>query len=167
MPEIISRKAMKPRAMAIASGEKYYFTGRPCKQGHISKRIVNGGCCQCNKEASVKWKQSKEGRSHFKEYRRNWMLKNIDQVREKRRIWQQNNPEKCRQSAARNREKMTPERRLECLDQMRAWRLAHAEEEKARYRPGKDRKKKNAQSRARAAKHRAAYIALKELGIQV
>lgn len=27
----------------------YYFTGKPCKHGHISKRqTVNGACYECN-----------------------------------------------------------------------------------------------------------------------
>lgn len=36
------------RASAIADGSKNYFTGKPCKHGHISERIVsNKNCREC------------------------------------------------------------------------------------------------------------------------
>lgn len=42
---IISRKDAK------AQGLKRYFTGKPCPRGHISdKAVVNGSCCECDKE---------------------------------------------------------------------------------------------------------------------
>lgn len=31
--------------MALAKGLKRYFTGKPCKQGHIAPRYVNGHAC--------------------------------------------------------------------------------------------------------------------------
>jgi hypothetical protein len=35
---------------AIAQGKKWYFTGRPCKYGHIEERLVkNGKCRECNR----------------------------------------------------------------------------------------------------------------------
>lgn len=41
--KIISRKE------ARLKGELYYFTGKPCKRGHISKRMVrNGTCVSCD-----------------------------------------------------------------------------------------------------------------------
>ncbi len=44
MPEIISRKDAK------AKGLKRYFTGKPCKHGHIAeKTTVNGSCVDCFK----------------------------------------------------------------------------------------------------------------------
>jgi len=30
---------------ACRTGERHYFTGRPCKNGHISKRYTNGRAC--------------------------------------------------------------------------------------------------------------------------
>ena len=36
------------RASAKLAGEKFYFTGKPCKNGHISKRYTDRGTCvQC------------------------------------------------------------------------------------------------------------------------
>src|SRR5690606_21672555 len=37
--EIISR------AEAKAKGLKFYFTGKPCKHGHVSERQLSNGCC--------------------------------------------------------------------------------------------------------------------------
>lgn len=34
---------------ARAQGLKRYFTGRPCKHGHIDERHVTGGCVECSK----------------------------------------------------------------------------------------------------------------------
>lgn len=33
----------------MAAGEKYYFTGKPCKRGHIDRRQVSGGCVTCER----------------------------------------------------------------------------------------------------------------------
>ena len=33
------------RAEAKARGEKHYFTGKPCPQGHVAKRLVSSKCC--------------------------------------------------------------------------------------------------------------------------
>ncbi len=38
--EIVSRKDARERGM------KLYFTGKPCKRGHIDRRRVSGACCQ-------------------------------------------------------------------------------------------------------------------------
>lgn len=36
------------RSEAITAGEKYFFTGKPCKSGHLADRYVgNGGCVEC------------------------------------------------------------------------------------------------------------------------
>lgn len=44
------------RSEAIAFGEKWYFTGKPCKRGHVSKRQVsNKGCAECQKSAFARW----------------------------------------------------------------------------------------------------------------
>lgn len=37
----------KTRAEAKASGAKYYFTGDPCKHGHIAPRKTKGACLEC------------------------------------------------------------------------------------------------------------------------
>lgn len=54
------------RAEAKAVGAKYYFTGEPCKYGHIAPRKTKGACLECLK---VEWAKGKETRAeYFKEY---------------------------------------------------------------------------------------------------
>jgi hypothetical protein len=44
--EIITRET------ALKQGLAWYFTGKPCKYGHVTRRHVNGrGCTECNKAA--------------------------------------------------------------------------------------------------------------------
>lgn len=42
----------KTRAEAKATNSKYYFTGVPCKHGHIALRITKGACVECQK---IEW----------------------------------------------------------------------------------------------------------------
>lgn len=50
MPEIISRKEARDR------GLKRYFTGKPCKYGHVCERyLCNARCVECERiESSVR-----------------------------------------------------------------------------------------------------------------
>lgn len=42
LPPVISRTA------AYKAGLRHYFTGKPCKQGHLAQRYVtNGACLEC------------------------------------------------------------------------------------------------------------------------
>jgi len=48
------------REKAVAAGETTYFTGRPCKNGHITKRyVMNAVCSQCEVERHAKSRQRK------------------------------------------------------------------------------------------------------------
>jgi 5-methylcytosine-specific restriction endonuclease McrA len=52
----------KTRAEAKATGAKYYFTGEPCKHGHIAPRKTKGACVECLK---VEWGQAAETRAEY------------------------------------------------------------------------------------------------------
>lgn len=70
-------------------GAEYYFTGKPCKHGHIALRSMRrGGCVECikeqdrnpaKKEKNRKWKQ--ENRDRQKEYNQKYK-KRIHQAEE-------------------------------------------------------------------------------------
>lgn len=49
----------KTRAVAKATGAKYYFTGVPCTRGHIALRETKGNCTACRKED---WEKDNEAR---------------------------------------------------------------------------------------------------------
>jgi hypothetical protein len=56
--DIISRED------ALAQGLKRYFTGKPCKRGHLAeRRVPNQHCCQCSRENSQKPRKRSEGRA--------------------------------------------------------------------------------------------------------
>ncbi len=37
---------------AKKSGSKYYFTGNPCRNGHLSPRYMSGDCIQCHRDGT-------------------------------------------------------------------------------------------------------------------
>jgi hypothetical protein len=50
------------RKEAKAIGAKYYFTGEPCKHGHIALRKAKGTCLDCLK---IEWKKAIHTRSEY------------------------------------------------------------------------------------------------------
>lgn len=51
------------RPAAIAAGLTRYFTGKPCKHGHISMRSVfNAGCITCWRPRAKNWKRNNRSR---------------------------------------------------------------------------------------------------------
>jgi 5-methylcytosine-specific restriction endonuclease McrA len=56
----------KTRAEAKATGAKYYFTGEPCKHGHIAPRKTKGACVECLR---VEWEKGNQTRAdYFRQY---------------------------------------------------------------------------------------------------
>ena len=65
----------KNRAEAKAEKSKYYFTGIPCKHGHVALRKTKGACVECLK---VEWKAAALKRvEYFEEYNRREDVKTI------------------------------------------------------------------------------------------
>ena len=55
----------KTRAEAIKALDDYYFTGKPCKHGHISKRhTISGTCYTCIINSSIQY--MKKQRNEFR-----------------------------------------------------------------------------------------------------
>ena len=77
MPQIISRSD------AIKNGLKRYFTGKPCRHGHVSERQVSTHrCVTCNLNVSLQW--AKENRCKRNAWARNSYTKEKDAVRPSR-----------------------------------------------------------------------------------
>lgn len=76
--EVISLK------QAREQGLKFYFTGIPCKHGHVAKRPVYSGVCwECKTIAErERWKNKYE---HCMAVRRAYTAKNKDKIAESRR----------------------------------------------------------------------------------
>jgi hypothetical protein len=82
----------KTRKEAKAKGAKYYFTGEPCKNGHIALRKTKGACVECLK---VEWQTSAAKRAdYFAEYNRR------DDVKAAKHTWYEINREKVIDRAA-------------------------------------------------------------------
>jgi 5-methylcytosine-specific restriction endonuclease McrA len=52
----------KTRAEAKDQGAAYYFTGEPCKHGHIAPRKTKGACVECLK---LEWQRGNETRAEY------------------------------------------------------------------------------------------------------
>jgi 5-methylcytosine-specific restriction endonuclease McrA len=114
----------KTRTEAKAVKAKYYFTGEPCKHGHIAPRKTKGACVEC---LQVEWRQAAKTRAdYFREYNKaevvkdrkhDWYLENRDQViqaaatrpaallKEYRNAWKENNKVQVRADTKARRRK--------------------------------------------------------------
>lgn len=65
---------------------KRYFTGIPCKHGHLSERLTSNRCCiECQKIAEQKYANSKRGKENKRIKQKRYFLKNAEAIRERDR----------------------------------------------------------------------------------
>lgn len=75
----------KTRSEAVAAGAKHYFTGVPCKKGHIAPRKTKGGCIECLR---LEWRDAAEKRAgYFRTYNTR------EEVKERKHLWYEENRE--------------------------------------------------------------------------
>jgi len=80
------------REEAKKIGNKYYFTGQPCKHGHVAPRKTKGACIECLK---VEWVKGNETRAdYFREYNKR------EDVKDRKNEWYQENRETVINNAA-------------------------------------------------------------------
>ena len=98
--------AVISRAEAKAQGLKRYFTGRPCKHGHIAERAVSGKCCiVCRDQRKAQWQRDNgdAARTHTRDWMRKWRERvGSEHVRERLREAYRNDPERYRAHARRS-----------------------------------------------------------------
>lgn len=112
LPEKIARQEAK------ALGLRHYFTGDPCRDGHVAVRfVVNGWCKTCAAAESRKARARDPVR--VRANNKKWRTANPDKVAAAAKRWNAANPERlrARRSAAAQRHK--DQRRIS----QRAWRL--------------------------------------------
>jgi len=79
------------KAAAVAAGEPQYFTGKPCKRGHIAPRnTANSTCMECDREkyhakAAKRIQQMKD-----------WRVANPDTLKAACKRWKDANPQAVR-----------------------------------------------------------------------
>lgn len=73
--EIISRSEAKEK------GLKRYFTGKPCKKGHVSERYVSTAiCCECVRITRLKQRKSK--REEYRRLAHEYRERNLEKARQ-------------------------------------------------------------------------------------
>ena len=116
------------RKEALNQGLTHYFTGKPCKHGHIDLRFAKDGACKtCTREKRVRlyrqnpeqsrkssneWKSKNkeqvalymkkwrhENKDHVAKYSEEYRLKNADRRRQQKEEWRKKNITKVRDYA--------------------------------------------------------------------
>ena len=88
--EIITRKEAKEQGLT------HYYTGKPCSQGHISKRYVSAGkCYQCVKERTAKYRE--ENQERYLDLQKKHYQQNKEKYKAKAAEWSVLNKEKRRE----------------------------------------------------------------------
>jgi 5-methylcytosine-specific restriction endonuclease McrA len=88
------------RQAAIAAGERHYFTGVPCKHGHVAKRRTStGACVECHAELlRERYKAGKDRKApeRVAQFQRKWRKAHPERVAQSQRKWRAANGEKIR-----------------------------------------------------------------------
>lgn len=107
------------RAEAKAKGLKRYFTGKPCKHGHVEERMLaNGNCIICDARLAalsrrlhaeaireVKRAAYKEQRNEIIKDQREYRLQNAELINQRGRARRAADPDKFRERDRRKRAK--------------------------------------------------------------
>jgi 5-methylcytosine-specific restriction endonuclease McrA len=120
------------RAEAKANGEHLYFTGKPCKRGHVAVRFAKTGICvDCGRENTAMWRAAnpdkkreldaayRRNNSEAEKQRdieyytankaqvlqrnRNYRLRTLEARHETAKAWREANPDKGREAQKRFR----------------------------------------------------------------
>lgn len=104
------------RAEAIRDGLKFYFTGKPCINGHIDRRYISKSCVACTSVRGKLWVA--ENLDRHKEWQKKWNEENKERLAEINRKWQLENKDKTKANnlrwKERNREKYLAARNARC-----------------------------------------------------
>lgn len=114
------------RREAVAAGLSTYFTGTPCKSGHLcERRAPSGDCIECARERFAKFyaanrarecERVRLGADAAKLARRKFRINNPELARERDRVKRLKNPEaareRCRAWRAKNRDRVAYHSRL-------------------------------------------------------
>jgi len=96
--EVVSKR------QARDAGASTYFTGRPCKHGHLSERYVsNGHCKSCIEVRHKQWRKDHPEKTNA--ISRRWKEKNKNALAEYKKRYRDQFPEKHATDAVRYRER--------------------------------------------------------------
>ncbi len=127
----------KTKQEALAAGAKRYFTGLPCRRGHIVERNIHGHCVECirlksaaqyaidpakAKAATMRWQRNNT--EHLIEYERNYRPTRNANARRRNKL-----PENLLKRAALSRA-FRKRRPTAAYQMVRRWLKAHPEKQK-------------------------------------
>jgi 5-methylcytosine-specific restriction endonuclease McrA len=92
------------RHAAQLKGERHYFTGKPCANGHVSLRYTKcASCVACRAEKGLEYRKS----SAWKTYVKNYLVNNKKILIARKKLWVARNKDKaCAQVAKRKAAKL-------------------------------------------------------------
>jgi hypothetical protein len=69
----MGRSRGKERDRAVFEGRRTYFTGKPCKHGHVADRLVrNSECVVCKRSTFLNYQKTSRHLDKAKQYYKNW-----------------------------------------------------------------------------------------------
>lgn len=137
---------------ARKSGAKTYFTGKPCKHGHISPRkACDGGCVACCKIRVKVWRD--KSTEHIRKYSRSYQRPDPDASNERRRARRLLDPAFVKKENRLAREYYHANKEQRAIYR-KEWAAKNPDKEAAYLR------NKRARRRGNGGKHSAADIAL-------
>jgi hypothetical protein len=84
------------RQEAKTQGLRFYFTGKPCKRGHVSKRSVNScRCMRCAADDQETWRQTNPEQA--KQQMQDYIARDPEGWRARAKAWRENNPERAKE----------------------------------------------------------------------
>jgi phage-related minor tail protein len=94
-------KKIISREDAFAQGLRFFFTGKPCKRGHVAERYVTDrGCKECvASRMKAYWQDNLE---KCKEYQKKYSAENAEKIKQRSAEWYANNKERARERDKRN-----------------------------------------------------------------
>jgi hypothetical protein len=97
------------RAAAMSAGLTTYFTGRPCKHGHITYRCTaNGQCIECSKKSQKETLRRKLEKNP--DYYRQQYAKNPEKYRASSAKYRADNPERVKENNKKSMKNRKPQR---------------------------------------------------------
>lgn len=108
----------RSRAEAKELGMKRYFTGKPCKHGHVDERHTSSGqCIACARSSQRKSYPNRA--SKLKMYQAEYRAANPEQIKAYAKSWRIKNPERAAKKI-REWKEANPDYRLKNIDHFRA-----------------------------------------------
>lgn len=90
LPADLIMNGKHPRSVAMERGDTHYFTGIPCKHGHIAKRRVKDRVCtEC--DSAAKKIRSEQNPEKTREYKKTQYVKHKSTHLAQKRVYRQSN----------------------------------------------------------------------------